>query len=74
MPLVCGVLGIPPIRAGFSPPAASPNLRRKVLHFLRDEVSAVQALHQPLGLFFFALFGSLVYFFSYFNVSFVRFV
>lgn len=56
MPLVCGVLGIPPIRAGFSPPAASPNLRRKVLHFLRDEVSAVQALHQPLGLFFFALF------------------
>lgn len=51
MPLPCGVFGIPPIRAVFSPPAASPNLRRS-LTFLRDEVSAVQALRQPLGLFF----------------------
>lgn len=65
MPLSCGVLGIPPIRAVFSPPAASPNLWRS-LTFLRDEVSAVQVLYQPLGLFFLLFFSSSVYLSSYF--------
>lgn len=61
----CGVFGIPPICAAFSPPAASPNLRRS-LAFLRDEVSAVQVLYQPLGLFFLLFFSSSVYLFFYF--------
>lgn len=74
MPLPCGVLyAFLLFVQVFSPPAASPNLWRS-LTFLRDEVSAVQALCQPLGLFFFALFLALQYIFSFlFAASFVHF-
>ena len=67
MPLPCGVLyAFLLFVQVFSPPAASPNLRRS-LTFLRDEVSAVQAKRQPLGLFFFALF-------QFFSISFFLFL
>ena len=45
------------------------------LTFLRDEVSAVQVLYQPLGLFFFCFFLVLQYvFLLIFNTYFVQFV
>lgn len=73
MPLPCGVLyAFLLFVQVFSPPAASPNLRRS-LTFLRDEVSAVQALCQPLGLFFLLFFSSSVYLFSYFYCLFCVF-
>lgn len=51
-----GFICIPPIRAGFFPARRLSKSAAKPYIFLRDEVSAVQAKHQPLGLFFFALF------------------
>jgi hypothetical protein len=44
------------------------------LHFLRDEVSAVQAKRQPLGLFFLLFLVLLYIFLLIFNASFVYFV
>ena len=67
MPLPCGVLyAFLLFVQVFSPPAASPNLRRSLI-FLRDEVSAVQAKRQPLGLFF-------LLFFQFFSISFFLFL
>lgn len=64
-PLVCGVLGIPPIRAGFSPPAASPNLRRS-LTFLTWRGLSGSGMIPAVGAVFFCSFWLFSIFFLLF--------